>query len=83
MDKADEFKYGAVMGLLRTHRALQYDLKRFRACMPDENENELWKQCEARLLEIEEYEEMISDEAASLVMMHILSQKEVTLLLGA
>jgi hypothetical protein len=80
MDNCDTFKYGAVLALLKTHRALKFDLARFRACASGSlQEDELWKQCETRLQEIELYEGMIPSEVASLIMTHVLHSKDVKL----
>lgn len=80
MDNCDTFKYGAVLALLKTHRALEFDLARFRACTSGSlEENELWKQCKARLQEIELYEDMIPSEVASLIMTHVLRSKDLKL----
>lgn len=78
MNSFDNFNYGAVLALLKTHRALEFDLAMFRASASGSlEENELWKQCEARLQEIELYEDMLPDDIASLIMTHVLRSKDV------
>ncbi len=73
-----DVKYGAILGLLKTHRALAFELEKFRACSSGSlEENELWRQCEARLQEIELYENMLPDDIASLIMTHVLRSKDV------
>ena len=80
MVNSDAFKYGAVMSLLKARRSLAFELKNFRACTSDSlYENELWRQFEVRLQEIEIYEDMIPEDLAALIMTHVLHSMEVTL----
>lgn len=80
--EADNFgaEYGAIFALLKTRRALEFDLEQFRACSSSSlKANQLWNQCEARLQEIELYEEMIPDDISVLIMTHILRSRDVKL----
>lgn len=80
MSNCDTCQYGAILALLRTRRALELDLARFRACISGSlEENELWNQCEVRLQEIELYEDMIPSEVASAIMTHVLRSKDIKL----
>jgi hypothetical protein len=75
-----DVKYGAILAFLKTHQALKFDLTRFRACSSGSlEENLLWKQCEARLQEVELYEDMIPDDVASLIMTYVLRSKDLKL----
>ena len=75
MDDNSPDKYGLYLGLLKSFRCFQDELKRFREATLQTDIEDLWKQCLTRSQEVDDYAEKLSADAVDLIKTHVMRSR--------
>jgi hypothetical protein len=76
MDDNSPYECGLYLGLLKSFRCFQYELKKFREATLQTDIEDLWKQCVTRSQEVDGYEEKLSADAVDLIKAYVMHSRK-------